>query len=54
VEQKRDEGTGFSSRGPVKAFLVEMWARLDSAELFSVFNEWRNRLDSVIESGGGH
>jgi hypothetical protein len=29
-----------------------MWARMDSGQLFSVFNEWMKRLEYVIESGG--
>jgi hypothetical protein len=32
--------------------LLEMWARMDSGQLFSVFNEWMKRLGYVIESGG--
>jgi hypothetical protein len=28
-----------------------MWARMDSGQLFSVFNEWMKRLEYVIESG---
>jgi hypothetical protein len=29
-----------------------MWARMDSGQLFSVFNEWMKRLEYVAESGG--
>jgi hypothetical protein len=29
-----------------------MWARMDSGQLFSVFNERMKRLEYVIESGG--
>jgi hypothetical protein len=29
-----------------------MWAKMDSGQLFSVFNEWMKRLDYGIESGG--
>jgi hypothetical protein len=43
----------FSSREAVKTSLLEMWARMDSGQLFSVFNEWMKRLEYVIESGGG-
>jgi hypothetical protein len=32
--------------------LLEMWARMDSCQLFSVFNEWMKKLEYVIESGG--
>jgi hypothetical protein len=32
--------------------LVEMWARMDSGQLFSGFNEWMKRFGYVIESGG--
>jgi hypothetical protein len=32
--------------------LLEMWARMDSGQLFSVFNEWMKRLEYVIEPGG--
>jgi hypothetical protein len=32
--------------------LLEIWARMDSGQLFSVFNEWMKRLEYVIESGG--
>jgi hypothetical protein len=46
------KGQVFSSREAVKTFLVEMWARMDSDQLFSVFNEWMMRLEYVIESGG--
>jgi hypothetical protein len=31
-----------------------MWARMDSGQLFSVFNEWMKRLEYVIESGREH
>jgi hypothetical protein len=46
------KGQVFSSREAVKTFLLEMWARMDSGQLFSVFNEWMKRLEHVIESGG--
>jgi hypothetical protein len=39
------KGQAFSSREAVKPFLLEMWARRDSGQLFSVFNEWRKRLE---------
>jgi hypothetical protein len=29
-----------------------MWARMDSGQLFSIFNEWMKGLEYVIESGG--
>jgi hypothetical protein len=29
-----------------------MWARMDSSQLFSVFNEWIKRLEYVTESEG--
>jgi hypothetical protein len=32
--------------------LLEMWTRMDSGQLFSVFNECMKRLEYVIESGG--
>jgi hypothetical protein len=32
--------------------LLEMWAGMDSGQLFSAFNEWMKRLEYVIESGG--
>jgi hypothetical protein len=28
-----------------------MWARMDSGQLFSIFNEWMTRLEYVMESG---
>jgi hypothetical protein len=46
------KGQVFSSREAAKTFMFEMWARMDSGQLFSVFNEWIKRLESVIESGG--
>jgi hypothetical protein len=46
------EGHAFSSREAVKTFLLEMWARLDSGQLFSIFDEWTKRFEYVIESGG--
>jgi hypothetical protein len=45
------KGQAFPSREAVKTFLLEMWARIDSGQLFSVFNEWMKRLEYVIESG---
>jgi ABC-type uncharacterized transport system substrate-binding protein len=30
----------------------EMWARMDSDQLFSVFNEWMKRLNYILEPGG--
>jgi hypothetical protein len=33
------KGQAFSSREEVKTFLLEMWARMDSGQLFSVGNE---------------
>jgi hypothetical protein len=32
--------------------LLEMWAIMDSGQLFSVFNEWMKKLEYGIESGG--
>jgi hypothetical protein len=29
-----------------------MWEKMDSGQLFSIFNEWMKRLEYVIESGG--
>jgi hypothetical protein len=46
------KGQALSSREAVKTFSLEMWARMDSSQLFSVFNEWMKRLEYVIESGG--
>jgi hypothetical protein len=46
------KGQAFSSREAEKTFVLEMWARMDSDQLFSVFNEWMMRLEYVIESGG--
>jgi histone-lysine N-methyltransferase SETMAR len=45
------KGQAFSSRETVKTFLFEMWARTDSGQLFSVFNERMKKLKYVIESG---
>jgi hypothetical protein len=42
----------FSSRQVVKAFLLEIWPRMDSGQLFSVFKKWMKRPEYVIESGG--
>jgi hypothetical protein len=42
----------FSIREAVKTVLLEMWTRMDSGQLFGVFNEWMKRLEYVIESGG--
>jgi hypothetical protein len=50
-EMKRQ---AFSSREAVRTFSLEMWARMDSGQLFSVFNEWMKRIEYVIESGGEH
>jgi hypothetical protein len=46
------KGQAFSNREAVKTFLFQMWARMDSGQLFSVFNEWMKGLESVTESGG--
>jgi hypothetical protein len=46
------EGQAFSSREAVKTFLLEMRARIDAGQLFSVFNQWMNRLEYVIEPEG--
>jgi hypothetical protein len=32
--------------------LLEMWARMDSGQLFGVFNEWMKWFEYVIESEG--
>jgi hypothetical protein len=29
-----------------------MWARMDSSQLFSIFNEWMKKLEYVVESRG--
>jgi hypothetical protein len=29
-----------------------MWAKMDPGQLFSVFNEWMEKPEYVIESGG--
>jgi hypothetical protein len=50
--KQKMKGQAFSNREAVKTFLLEMWARMDSGQLCSVFNEWMKRLESVIESGG--
>jgi hypothetical protein len=50
--KKEMKEPAFSKREAVKTFLREMWARRDSGQLFSVFNEWMKRLEYVIESGG--
>jgi hypothetical protein len=42
----------FSSRQVVKTYLFEIWARMNSGQLFSVFNEWTKTLEYVIESRG--
>jgi hypothetical protein len=44
-------GPAFSSREVVRTVLLEMWARMDSGQLFSIFNKWMKRLEYVIESG---
>jgi hypothetical protein len=46
------KGHAFSSRKAVKTFLFEMWARMDSGQLFNLFNEWRslNILSNQKES----
>jgi hypothetical protein len=44
-------GQAFSSREAIKTFLLQMWARMDSGQLFSVFTEWMERLEHVVESG---
>jgi histone-lysine N-methyltransferase SETMAR len=48
------KGQTFSSREAVKIFLLEMWGRMDSGQLFSLFNEWMKRLEYVIESEGDY
>jgi hypothetical protein len=40
-------GQAFSSREVVKTFFLEIWARMDSGQLFSVFIEWMKRLEYV-------
>jgi hypothetical protein len=44
------KGHAFSSREAVKTFLLEMWTRMDSGQLFIKFNEWVKRLEYLIES----
>jgi hypothetical protein len=46
------KGQAFSSRQAAKTFLLEMWARMDSGQLFSIFTEWMKRFEYVIESKG--
>jgi hypothetical protein len=46
------KGQAFSGREVVKTFLLEIWVKMDSGQLFSVFNEWMKRFEYVIESGG--
>jgi hypothetical protein len=46
------KGQAFSSREAVKIFLLEMWAKMDCGQLFSIFNDWMERFEYVIESGG--
>jgi hypothetical protein len=46
------KGQAVSSGEAIKVFLLEMWARMDFGQLFSVFNEWMKRLEYTIESGG--
>jgi hypothetical protein len=50
--KRKISGQAFSSREVVKTFLLEMWARMDSGQLFSVFDKWMKRLEYIIESGG--
>jgi hypothetical protein len=50
--RKETKGQAFSSREAIKTFVLEMWARMDSGQLFSVFNECMKGLEYVIESGG--
>jgi hypothetical protein len=50
--KRETKGQTFSSRKAVKKFLFEMWAKIDSGQLFSIFNEWMKRLESVVESRG--
>jgi hypothetical protein len=37
--KKEMEGQAFSSREAVRTFSLEVWTRMDSGQLFSVFNE---------------
>jgi hypothetical protein len=46
------KGHTFLSKEAVKTFLLEIWVRMDSGQLFSAFNEWMKRLQNVIESEG--
>jgi hypothetical protein len=46
------KGQAFSSREAVQTLLLEIWARMDSGQIFSVFNVWMKRFEYVIESGG--
>jgi hypothetical protein len=46
------KGQAFLSRKVIKIFLLEIWARADFGQLFSVFNEWLKRVEYVIKSGG--
>jgi hypothetical protein len=45
-------GQAFSNRETLKTFLLEIWARMDSGQLFSVCKEWMKKLEYAIESGG--
>jgi hypothetical protein len=46
------KGQAFSSIEAFKTLLLILWARRDSGQLFSIFNEWMKRLECVLESGG--
>jgi hypothetical protein len=46
------KGQAFSSREAAKTCLLEIRARMNSDQLFSVFNELMKRLEYVTESGG--
>jgi hypothetical protein len=45
------KGQAFPSREAVTTFCLEVWVRMDSGQLFSIFNEWIERLECIIESG---
>jgi hypothetical protein len=46
------KGQAFSIQEAVKTFLLETWARMDSGQRFSVFNERMKKLEYVSELGG--
>jgi hypothetical protein len=52
MEQKKNEGTNLLEQRGGQNIFLEMRGKMDPSQLFSLFNDWINRLKYVIESEG--